>query len=135
MSRMSRQKGKAGERELRDVFRQEGFLKAHRGQQFSGSCESPDVVVPELPLVHIECKRTEKIDLPAWLAQVEKDKAHKLGVIFFRRNRMKDWVAIMSREDFFRLLRESSFVPATASFSSPECGQSTTTQDTKGNEQ
>jgi Holliday junction resolvase len=110
VSRMSRQKGARGEREWRDVLREEGFLKAYRGQQFCGIGDAPDVVCPELPDIWMEVKRTESISLPDWLAQVEKDAGSKLPVIAHKKNRMADWVVIMPRQAFFRLLRESSFV-------------------------
>ena len=43
----SRNKGKRGELEWRDVIRSHGY-EARRGQQFSGSPDSPDVVT-DLP--------------------------------------------------------------------------------------
>ena len=56
--RTSRNKGKVGERELAAALRAEGFESARRGQQYSGSETSADVV--GLPGIHIECKRVEK---------------------------------------------------------------------------
>jgi Holliday junction resolvase len=44
----SREKGKRGERQWRDELRAQGFA-ARRGQQFSGSPDSPDVVCDDLP--------------------------------------------------------------------------------------
>ena len=52
----SRQKGARGERELAAVFTTAGF-PARRGQQFSGSPDSPDIVVEGLPLnIHFRGK-------------------------------------------------------------------------------
>jgi hypothetical protein len=62
MSKMSRDKGKRGEREVAELCNRYGFA-ARRGQQFSGSPDSPDVVV-NLD-VHLEVKRTERANLPA----------------------------------------------------------------------
>jgi hypothetical protein len=57
MSKMSRDKG-----EVAELCNRYGFA-ARRGQQFSGSPDSPDVVV-NLD-VHLEVKRTERANLPA----------------------------------------------------------------------
>ena len=51
----SREKGKRGERAWRDELRANGYC-ARRGQQFSGSAESPDVVCEDLPAFHFEVK-------------------------------------------------------------------------------
>ena len=56
MSRInSRQKGARGERECAAYLRSIGIADCRRGQQFSGSKDSPDVVT-SLTNVHIECK-------------------------------------------------------------------------------
>ena len=65
----SRQKGKRGEREAA-VFLTVNGLPARRGQQFSGSPDSPDVVCPLLPGVHLEVKRCERTNLEAWLERL-----------------------------------------------------------------
>ncbi len=61
MSKMSKEKGKHGEREVAELLRKYGF-DARRGQQFSGGDGSPDVV-HNIEGLHIEVKRTEKFDL------------------------------------------------------------------------
>jgi Holliday junction resolvase len=83
MSRMSREKGKRGEREFAELLREHGY-DARRGQQFAGGGDSPDVVV-NLP-IHFEVKRTESFS-PSYLAQAERD-AHPANqpVVAWKRN-------------------------------------------------
>lgn len=72
MRKNSRQKGASGERELaRELARVLG-CRARRGQQYSGSPDSPDVVT-DIPGIHIECKRTETLRLYDALAQARRD--------------------------------------------------------------
>lgn len=74
----SRQKGKRGERQWRDVLRANGY-EARRGQQFSGSAESPDVVCPSLPWAHFEVKAVENLNIEKAFLQARAD-AGKLMV-------------------------------------------------------
>ena len=99
----SRTKGKVGEREWAAFLRAHGFA-AHRGQQFSGSNESPDVVAPGLPGIHFECKRTEQVSLDAWLKQAKDDAGDKIPVVAHRKNR-GGWIIVMDAEQFMRLLK------------------------------
>ena len=55
----SRAKGARGEREFAAFMREHGY-EAHRGQQFAGSADSPDVV-HSIPGIHIEVKRVEAL--------------------------------------------------------------------------
>jgi Holliday junction resolvase len=85
MSNAQREKGKRGEREWRDVLREHGF-DARRGQQYSGTGDSPDVICEALP-VHFEVKRTERPNLPAAYEQAHGD-AHigREPIVVTRRN-------------------------------------------------
>lgn len=56
----SRNKGKAGERELAKLLRSFGF-ETRRGQQYCGANGDADVI--GLPNIHIECKRNEGLRL------------------------------------------------------------------------
>ena len=60
MSINSRNKGKVGELELAHILGQYGFT-VRRGQQYCGANGDADVV--GLPLLHIECKRVENLNL------------------------------------------------------------------------
>src|SRR6476619_427503 len=68
----SRQKGKRGERQWRDELRANGY-DARRGQQFSGSPDSPDVVCDALPWIHFEVKAVEKLNIEDAMEQARRD--------------------------------------------------------------
>ena len=68
MGRKSRDKGASGERELaRELSRLFG-VEARRGCQYHGGPGSPDVAA-DIPDVHIECKRSERLRLYEALQQ------------------------------------------------------------------
>ena len=90
----SKRKGKDGELELAAWLRSQGF-DARRGQQFSGTPDSPDIV-SDFP-AHIECKVTEALQLRKAVAQAERDSGGKPWVIFHKWNR-GPWIAIMPGE-------------------------------------
>lgn len=97
------QKGKAGERELAELFRGCG-VGARRGRQFSGSPDSPDVVT-DLSWLHIESKRTENLQLYAALDQAAQDAGpDQLPAVFHRRNG-RQWVAIVDARAFILMAR------------------------------
>ena len=81
----SRAKGADAERELAKVISELFGISARRGQQFSGSPDSPDVVA--WPGVHIECKRTEKLQLYPAMEQAERECGDKVPVVIHRRSR------------------------------------------------
>ena len=68
----SREKGKRGERLWRDELRACGY-SAKRGQQFSGSPDSPDVVCAELDWIHFEVKAVERLNIEDAMEQARKD--------------------------------------------------------------
>jgi Holliday junction resolvase len=96
----SQRKGRTAERELSEVLRGYGY-EARPGRPVSFGAE-PDVIA--LPGLHIECKRCERLQLPAWFEQSERD-AQRMGdgspVVIFRRNR-KPWMIALKLEDFMR---------------------------------
>ena len=99
----AREKGKRGERQWRDELRENGFA-ARRGQQFSGSAESPDVVCDALPWVHFEVKAVERLNIEDAMDQARRDGIGKLPVVAHKRN-FRPWLVTMGSETFFRLLR------------------------------
>lgn len=106
----SREKGKRGERRWRDVLRDAGFQKAHRGVQYSGSPDSPDVACPELPGIHFEVKAVEALNIWRAMSQAIADAgAKKIPVVAHTRNR-SGWLVTMRAEDWLALIRESSLV-------------------------
>lgn len=98
------QKGKRGERAWRDELRAAGYLKARRGQQFSGGKESPDVVVEELPWLHNEVKCVERLNIQEAMDQSIRDATTKTPIVAHKRNNC-EWLVTMRAEDFFKFLR------------------------------
>lgn len=100
----SRNKGARGEREWAEFLKKRGF-DAHRGRQYSGGPDSPDVV-DSTPL-HWEVKRTEKLSLYPALEQAADDAllTTELPAVAHRRNN-KEWVVAMYASEFFDLLEK-----------------------------
>ena len=100
-----RRKGAVGERELAAFLKQHGF-EARRGQQHAGGGDSPDVV-HNIPSLHIECKRTEKLSVYEAVDQAKRDSfgTERAPTVFHRRNR-KDWLVIMYADDFLEIMKE-----------------------------
>ena len=108
----SREKGKRGERRWRDVLRDAGFQKAHRGVQYSGSPDSPDVACPELPGIHFEVKAVEALNIWRAMAQSITDAgAQKIPVVAHTRSR-SGWLVTMRAEDWLTLIRQTDHVAA-----------------------
>jgi hypothetical protein len=104
----SRNKGKVGEREFASLLREHGF-DARRGQQFSGSPDSPDVVSDALAWLRVEVKRVQNLNLTDACVQAEGDAGGKPWIVAHRRNHAP-WLITMRSEFFFDLIRE--FEPA-----------------------
>lgn len=114
----SRAKGARGERQWRDELRANGYA-ARRGQQFSGSPDSPDVVCDSLPWIHFEVKAVERLNIEDAMDQARRDArrggksedrnpkaegADKVPIVAHRRN-FRPWLVTMEAETFFRFLR------------------------------
>lgn len=106
MGLRSRNKGKVGERELAHFLMDRGF-EAKRGVQYQGSSDSPDVVCPDLPGVHLECKRVEAGNPYKWMAQATRDAGGKVPVVAHRKNR-QEWLAILPLHELLKLYREAT---------------------------
>lgn len=111
----SRAKGCRGEREFRDVLREHGYCKAHRGQQYSGLRGNADVVCPELPGFHFEVKRVEAGNPYLWIAQARRDAAGesdltaRIPVVAHKRNH-SEWLAILPMSQFLEIVRRSDLI-------------------------
>lgn len=102
----SQRKGANGERELVEILRKHGYDARRGGSLTFGT--TPDVT--GIPGVHIEVKRTERLDLYGAMEQAQRDaQAFQDGipVVFHRRSR-KPWVIIMPLEDWVELYRTKS---------------------------
>jgi hypothetical protein len=119
----SREKGKRGERQWRDELRANGYM-SRRGQQFSGSPDSPDVVCDELRWIHFEVKAVERLNIEDAMEQARRDcnrdhgttdhgttgpevgcqRSAKVPVVAHRRS-FRRWLVTMEAETFFQFLR------------------------------
>lgn len=104
MGKISRDKGKRGEREVAQIARMYG-IGARRGQQYAGGGDSPDVIL-DVPGWHPEVKRTERFHLYDALTQAKEDRNPGNWPVVFHRSNNKPWVAIVEIEVFFRLISE-----------------------------
>ena len=105
--RMSKNKGKVGEREVAALIKEYGF-EARRGQQYSGD-GAPDVIHTMsvgTEDIHIEVKRTETFPLWAALAQAKEDAPPgNIPVVFHRKNG-KPWAVVLDAKDFLLIMKE-----------------------------
>lgn len=101
MGKTSREKGKRGEREVAAFLRSEGY-DAHRGVQYHGGPDSPDVV--GLPGIHIEVKRAERLDLYGALSQSKGDAGDDMPIVVHRKNEC-EWVVVQPLKDWIELYR------------------------------
>ena len=104
--KMSREKGKRGEREFAALCRQYGF-DTRRGQQYSG--EGGDDVVG-LPGIHVEVKRVERLDLYTAMGQSRRDAHNRepqdVPIVAHRKNDCP-WLVTLYAEDYLELLQEA----------------------------
>lgn len=101
----SQSKGRRGERELTEIFQSYGY-NVRLGEPLNYGKE-PDL--SGLDGIHIECKRTEQIKIPAWMAQAERDSQRfqdGAPTIFFRRSR-EPWRVVMRLEDWINMYSKS----------------------------
>lgn len=106
----SRSKGKRGELELSKWLREHGH-DARRSQQFCGAAGDSDIQSESLSHFHIECKRTERGNLYEWLDQASREaKRTKMPIVMHRKNN-REWVAILSLENFLGLITASRAEP------------------------
>ena len=99
----SKQKGKKGELEVANILKNEYGLNARRGQQFSGSPDSPDVICEELADTNIEVKRDEHLNIEKAMQQSTNDsKDMKTPIVVHRKNGEK-WKVTMWLDDYMKL--------------------------------
>jgi hypothetical protein len=101
---MSKQKGKRGEREAAAELGELLGCHARRGVQYQGSADSPDVVLEGVN-IHVECKRTEALNVYKALEQATGDAGSKVPIVWHRRNG-KPSVVIIGTADLLRLAGE-----------------------------
>ena len=99
----SRRKGVRGERLWRDELRANGYA-ARRGQQFSGSPDSPDVVCEALAWAHFEVKCVERLNIEDAMEQARRDACAKVPLLAHKRSHRR-WLVTMDAETLFQFLR------------------------------
>lgn len=102
MGKLSKTKGKVGEREVAALLREYGFA-GQRGVQYQGGKDSADVI--GLPGYHIEVKRVERFDLEGAMDQARNDAASAAVPVVFHRKSKRDWVVVLDAKDFLQLVR------------------------------
>lgn len=102
MSRAQRDKGAQFERDVQDLARAHGFTACRRAFA-SGAQGGADLT--GIPGVAIECKRQERVSLPAWWAQAEAAAdTGEIPVIALRWSRGPA-LAVLPLDELFALLR------------------------------
>ena len=108
MSKASRDKGKRGERLLRDVWRSHGYDEAHRSGQFSARGESSADIEGVDPRLHIECKvgYDGYSRLYQFLEQAVRDaKEGQIPIVNCKMDR-HEWLCVMRLDDFIEMWKE-----------------------------
>lgn len=99
MGRAARAKGAAGERELSRVIRAHGFECERTGRN---GITSEDVT-HDIPGIHLECKRDERLSVDAMVRQAERDAPRDLvPVVAYRRSR-QPWRVVVPLDEYLRL--------------------------------
>lgn len=105
MGRMSRQKGKRGEREAAAELGALLGCTARRGVQYQGGPDSPDVVLEGVN-IHVEAKRVEALNLYAAIEQAKKDAPPGSVPIVWHRKNGRESVVILETSRLVDLSRE-----------------------------
>lgn len=104
--RAARDKGKRGEREVAQRFKDAGFPDARRAVQYNGRPGTAADVVG-VPL-HVEVKRVEREAVRKWVAQAIRDAAAggkaEIPVVVHRKSG-DDWLATLRLDDFLTILK------------------------------
>jgi Holliday junction resolvase len=112
IGKASKRKGATGEREFARYLTEKHGIEASRGVQYQGSPDSPDIIVPSLPKLHFEVKRTETLSLYAAMEQAINDAGDKKIPIVAHRRSHKDWLIVLHAKDMdefaFQLLHRSA---------------------------
>jgi len=104
VSRMSRNKGKRGEREAAKELNRLFGLEARRAQQYCGEAGDADLL--GVDGIHVEVKRVERFHMHAALEQADNDrKAGEAPVVLTRQN-LKEWVFCCYLDDLPKVMEK-----------------------------
>ena len=104
MGKASRDKGKRGERECRDIWKMHGYENAHRSQQFSGRGESAADIEGVDPRLHIETKVGYSYKkVYDFMEQAKADaKDGQIPIVNCKMDR-QEWLCVLRLEDFIEI--------------------------------
>lgn len=95
---MSRDKGLRGELELRHLFEAAGATSLHNLEgQGDQILELADV------LYHVECKRRERLDIPAWCRQAEGEADARMVPLVVYRSSRQPWRVVLRLDHFLEI--------------------------------
>ncbi len=103
----ARDKGNRGENELCQI------LSDHLGitvKRRLGAARDGGYDIP-LPPYSIECKRQERLNIPAWWRQTVENAGDQKPLLAFRQNR-DEWLVLMRLTDWIALAREELDIKA-----------------------
>lgn len=103
MGKLSREKGKRGEREWANLCKQYGF-DCRRTAQFCGKTgEAADVV--GIDGIHQEVKWVERLKLRDAMEQAKRDCRDNIPIVAHKKNG-KEWLVTMRGEDWLEMMKE-----------------------------
>lgn len=107
MSKMSKEKGKTGEREAaQELNKYFPGIQAKRGVQYQGGVDSPDIVHSGPKSIHIEVKRTERFRIYTALDQATQDAGKgRIPIVLHRQNK-REWLVIVRLSDLPTLAKD-----------------------------
>ena len=101
----SKRKGAAGELELSHKLNEYGF-ETRRSVQYNGKADDGKADLVNLPGIHIECKRVERLNVSEAMKQAINDaKGGELPTVFHRKN-YEGWLVTMRLDDWMDLYRK-----------------------------
>jgi len=101
MGTMSRSKGARGELEVQELARAHGFTSCRRAFA-SGASGGGDLT--GIPGVHVEVKRTERLNLPAAFRQAQAAAERGETPMVAHRSNGQPWLATVPLDDLLALL-------------------------------
>ena len=101
----SKRKGAEGERELAKKLNEYGF-ETRRSVQYNGKADDGKADIVNLPGIHIECKRVERLNGSEAMLQAIRDaKGEDFPTVFHRKNR-EPWLVTRRLDDWMEIYKE-----------------------------
>ncbi len=118
MANRSKAKGTLAESSITKALVEAGWVHAER-RALAGSLDKGDINLGGYPVV-IESKNCATVTIPAWLREVEVEKANakaEIGVVWFKLRGSTDpqqWAVCMTGEQFMEILKKLGHHPGGA---------------------